>query len=79
LTGCADIRKEKLAALITIQTGGGTMLKLRSIFAFPGEQGRFEKACDKIDCTNGEGEINFAATPPTVRWTFNEGRLCYCP
>lgn len=65
------------AALIPTATPG--LMKLRSILAFSGGQGRFEKACGKIDGTEGEGEINFAATPPTVRWTFNEGRLCYCP
>ena len=65
------------AALIPTATPG--LMKLRSVLAFSGGQGRFEKACGKIDGTEGEGEINFAATPPTVRWTFNEGRLCYCP
>jgi hypothetical protein len=37
------------------------------------------KACGKVDGTAGEGEINFAATPPTVRLSFNDGRLRSCP
>lgn len=65
------------AALIPTATPG--LMKLRSILAFSGGQGRYEKACGKIDGTEGEAEINFAATPPTVRWSFSDGRLCYCP
>lgn len=55
------------------------LMKLNSTLAFSTGQGRFEKACGKVDAADGEGEINFAATPPTVRWSFSGGRLCECP
>ncbi len=64
------------AALIPTATPG--LMKLRSVLAVSAGQGRFEKACGKIDGTDGEGEINFAATPPTVRWSFSGGRLGEC-
>ena len=65
------------AALIPTTTPG--LMKLRSVLAISVGQGRFSKACGKIDGTTGDGEINFAATPPTVRWNFSGGRLCECP
>jgi hypothetical protein len=65
------------AALIPTATPG--VMDLRSVLAVSDGQGRFAKACGKIDGTGGEGQINFAATPPTVRWSFNGGRLCKCP
>lgn len=65
------------AALIPTATPG--VMKLRSVLAISAGQGRFSKACGKIDGTTGDGEINFAATPPTVRWSFNGGRVCECP
>lgn len=55
------------------------VMRLRAVLAFSAGQGRFEKACGMIDGTEGDNEINFAATPPTVRWSFNKGRLCNCP
>lgn len=64
------------AALIPTTTPG--LMKLRSVLAISAGQGRFTKACGKIDGTEGEGEINFAATPPTVRWSFSGGKLCEC-
>jgi hypothetical protein len=48
------------------------------VLAISAGQGRFEKACGKFDASEGEGEINFAATPPTVRWSFSGGKLCQC-
>lgn len=65
------------AALIPTATPG--VMKLRSVLAISAGQGRFSKACGKIDGTTGDGEINFAATPPTVRWNFSGGRVCECP
>ena len=64
------------AALIPTATPG--LMKLKSTLAVSTGQGRFEKACGKIDAADGEGEINFAATPPTVHWSFSGGRLCQC-
>ncbi len=65
------------AALIPTATPG--LMKLRSVLAISAGQGRFAKACGKIDGTDGEGEINFAAQPPTVQWSFSGGKLCLCP
>ncbi len=65
------------AALIPTTTPG--LVDLRSVLAISDGQGRFAKACGKIDGTKGDGQINFAATPPTVRWSFSGGRLCQCP
>jgi hypothetical protein len=65
-------------ATLTPTTTPGLM-KLKSTLAFSTGQGRFAKACGKVDATDGDGEINFAATPPTVRWSFSGGRLCECP
>jgi len=66
------------AALIPTTTPG--LMDLRSVLAISDGQGRFAKACGKIDGTKGgDGQINFAATPPTVRWSFNGGHLCQCP
>jgi hypothetical protein len=64
------------ATLIPTATPG--LMKLKSTLAVSLGQGRFEKACGKADNLDGEGEINFAATPPTVRWSFSGGRLCEC-
>lgn len=64
------------AALIPTTTPG--LVDLRSVLAISDGQGRFAKACGKIDGTGGEGQINFAATPPTVWWSFTGGRLCKC-
>jgi hypothetical protein len=65
------------AALVPTATPG--LMKLRSVLAVSAGQGRFAKACGKIDGTEGEGEINFAAQPPTVQWAFSNGKLCQCP
>jgi hypothetical protein len=65
------------AALIPTATPG--LMKLKSTLAVSLGYGRFEKACGKVDAADGEGEINFAATPPTVHWAFSGGRLCECP
>lgn len=65
------------AALIPTTTPG--LMDLRSVLAISDGQGRFAKACGKIDGTKGDGQINFAAMPPTVRWSFNGGHLCQCP
>ena len=65
------------AALIPTATPG--LMDLRSVLAISDGQGRFAKACGKIDGTTGEGQINFAATPPTVWWKFSGGHLCKCP
>jgi len=65
------------AALIPTATPG--LMDLRSVLAVSDGQGRFANACGKIDGTGGEGQINFAATPPTVHWSFSGGRLCKCP
>ncbi len=65
------------AALIPTTTPG--LMDLRSVLAVSDGQGRFAKACGKIDGTKGDGQINFAATPPTVRWSFDGGHLCQCP
>lgn len=65
------------AALIPTATPG--LMDLRSVLAISDGQGRFAKACGKIDATKGDGQINFAATPPTVHWSFNGGHLCQCP
>lgn len=65
------------AALIPTATPG--LMDLRSVLAISDGQGIFAKACGKIDGTTGEGQINFAATPPTVWWKFSGGRLCKCP
>lgn len=64
------------AALLPTATPG--LVKLRSVLAVSAGQGRFAKACGKIDGTESEGEINFAAQPPTVQWAFNDGKLCQC-
>jgi len=63
------------AALIPTATPG--LMNLHSVPAISDGQGRFAKACGKIDAV--EGQFNFAATPPTVRWSFNAGHLCKCP
>lgn len=63
------------AALIPTTTPG--LVDLRSVLAVSDGQGRFAKACGKI--LPGDGQINFGATPPTVRWSFNGGHLCQCP
>ena len=66
------------AALIPTTTPG--LMDLRSVLAISDGKGRFAKACGKIDGTKGgDAQINFAATPPTVRWAFNGGNLCQCP
>jgi hypothetical protein len=65
------------AALIPTTTPG--LMDLRSVLAISDGQGRFTKACGKIDSSGGDGQINFAATPPTVQWSFSGGRLCQCP
>lgn len=65
------------AALIPTATPG--VMDLRSVLAISDGQGRFAKACGKIDATKGDAQINFAATPPTVHWSFNGGHLCQCP
>lgn len=54
------------------------LMKLRGVLAISSGQGRFEKACGKIDGTDDGNEINFAAQPPTVRWSFSGDRLCEC-
>ncbi|MBI1763439.1 MAG: hypothetical protein HYR56_18595 [Acidobacteria bacterium] len=64
------------AALIPTATPG--LMKLRSVLAVSDGHGRFEKACGKIDATDGDGEINFAATPPTVHWSFSGGHIGEC-
>ena len=65
------------AALIPTATPG--LMDLRSVLAVSDGQGRFSKACGKFDATRGEGQINFAAMPPTVHWSFSGGHLCKCP
>jgi hypothetical protein len=64
------------AALIPTATPG--LMKLRSALAISSGQGRFEKACGKIDGTDSDNEINFGAQPPTVRWSFSGDRICEC-
>lgn len=64
------------AALIPTDKPG--LMKLRSILAISDGKGRFQGACGKVDGTTGEGEINFAANPPTVKWSFRDGWLCEC-
>lgn len=65
-------------ATLTPTTTPGQM-DLSSTLAVTDGKGRFAKACGKVDGQKGEGQINFAATPPTVRWSFSGGRLCECP
>jgi hypothetical protein len=55
------------------------LIDLNSTLAVTNGNGRFANACGKIDTSKGGGQINFAATPPTVRWSFSGGRLCQCP
>lgn len=64
------------AALIPTATPG--LMKLRSAIAISSGQGRFEKACGKIDGSDDGNEINFGAQPPTVRWSFSGDRICEC-
>lgn len=65
-------------ATLTPTTTPGLM-DLSSTLAVTDGKGRFAKACGKVDGGKGEGQINFAAAPPTVRWSFSGGRLCECP
>lgn len=65
------------AALTPTTTPG--LMDLNSTLAVTNGNGRFANACGKIDASKGGGQINFAATPPTVHWSFSGGRLCQCP
>lgn len=60
------------AALIPTATPG--LMNLHSVVAISDGQGRFAKVAGKIDAV--DGQINFAAAPPTVHWTFSGARLC---
>ncbi len=62
------------AAIIPTATPG--LMNLHSSLAVSDGQGRFARACGRIDAV--DGQINFAAAPPTVRWSFGGARLCQC-